>query len=93
MNANFVDFLVPYATEVPDIDIDHIETPSTTNPLGIKGVGEAGCIAVGATIASGLSDALSDFKNNDFHQTPITPSMIFEVIKQWIIRNATSYFA
>ena len=82
MNANFVDFLVPYATEVPDVDIDHIETPSTTNPLGIKGVGEAGCIAVGATIASGLSDALSDFKNNDFHQTPITPSMIFEVMKQ-----------
>ncbi len=82
MNANFVDFLVPYATEIPHIEIDHIETPSTTNPLGIKGVGEAGCIAVGATVASGLSDALKDYKNNDFHHIPISPSMIFDVINK-----------
>ena len=48
MNANFADFLVPYATEMPDVEIIHLETPSPLNPLGIKGVGEAGCIAVGA---------------------------------------------
>ncbi len=84
-NANFVDFLVPYATEIPDIQVEHLETPSPLNPLGVKGVGEAGCIAVGATIASGLKDALSPFGNENFHHTPITPSMIFEAIKQGVL--------
>jgi len=47
----------------------------------VKGVGEAGCIAVGATIASGLADALQDFNKPKFHSTPITPSMIYEVMR------------
>jgi len=80
-NANFVDFLVPYATEIPPVEIYHLETPSPLNPLGVKGVGEAGCIAVGATIASGLADALQDFNKPKFHSTPITPSMIYEVMR------------
>jgi CO/xanthine dehydrogenase Mo-binding subunit len=76
MNANFVDFLVPYATEIPNIEILHLETPSPLNPLGVKGVGEAGCIAVGAVIASGVADALQPFDAGKFHHVPITPSMI-----------------
>ncbi|KHL17107.1 UNVERIFIED_CONTAM: hypothetical protein LK11_14170, partial [Mumia flava] len=41
-NASFMDFLMPYVTEVPTtIDVDHLETPSPLNPLGIKGAGEA----------------------------------------------------
>jgi len=80
-NANFVDFLVPYATEIPPVEIYHLETASPLNPLGVKGVGEAGCIAVGATIASGLADALQDFNKPKFHSTPITPSMIYEVMR------------
>jgi len=80
-NANFVDFLVPYATEIPPVEIYHLETPSPLNPLGVKGVGEAGCIAVGATIASGLADALQDFNKPKFHSIPITPSMIYEVMR------------
>ncbi|MCP4999031.1 MAG: molybdopterin-dependent oxidoreductase, partial [Hyphomicrobiales bacterium] len=79
-NANFVDFLIPYATEIPDVDIQHLETPSPLNPLGVKGVGEAGCIAVGATVASGVADALSSLGGHKFHHTPITPSMIFDAI-------------
>jgi CO/xanthine dehydrogenase Mo-binding subunit len=76
LNANFVDFLVPYATEIPDVEIMHLETPSPLNPLGVKGVGEAGCIAVGAVIASGIEDALKPLGAGKFRQTPITPSMI-----------------
>jgi CO/xanthine dehydrogenase Mo-binding subunit len=58
LNASFMDFLMPYATEVPEsIDIDHLETPSPLNPLGIKGAGEAGCIPVSAVIASAIEDA------------------------------------
>ena len=75
-NANFVDFLVPYATEIPQVEIVHLETPSPLNPLGVKGVGEAGCIAVGAVIASAIEDALKPLGAGKFRHTPITPSMI-----------------
>src|SRR6185312_3728409 len=43
-NASFMDFLMPYSSEVPDVVIDHQQTPSPLNPLGIKGAGEAGVI-------------------------------------------------
>ena len=81
LNANFVDFLVPYATEVPNVEVLHLETPSPLNPLGVKGVGEAGCIAVGAVIASGIEDALRPLGAGKFHQTPITPSMIHAALE------------
>jgi carbon-monoxide dehydrogenase large subunit len=58
LNASFMDFLMPYVTELPEsIEIDHLETPSPLNPLGIKGAGEAGCIPVSAVIASAIEDA------------------------------------
>ncbi len=79
-NANFVDFVIPYATEIPKVEMYHLETPTPLNPLGVKGVGEAGCIATAATIASGLTDALREFGNPKFRSTPITPSMVHEVI-------------
>ncbi|NEA29298.1 aerobic carbon-monoxide dehydrogenase large subunit [Actinomadura bangladeshensis] len=57
LNASFMDFLMPYATEIPHIETDHMETPSPLNPLGIKGAGEAGVIPVSAVIASAVEDA------------------------------------
>lgn len=57
LNASFMDFLMPYATEVPVITTDHLETPSPLNPLGIKGAGEAGVIPVSAVLASAIEDA------------------------------------
>ena len=58
LNASFMDFLMPYVTEVPDgIDIDHLETPSPLNPLGIKGAGEAGVIPSAAVFAAAIEDA------------------------------------
>lgn len=80
MNANFVDFLMPYATEVPNVEILHLETPSPLNPLGVKGVGEAGCIAVGPVVASGVEDALRPLNAGKFHHVPITPSMIYAAL-------------
>jgi carbon-monoxide dehydrogenase large subunit len=76
LNANFVDFLVPYATEIPEVEILHLETPSPLNALGVKGVGEAGCIAVGAVVASGVEDALKALGGGAFRHVPVTPSMI-----------------
>ena len=48
LNASFMDYLLPTATDVPPIETAHRETPSPFNPLGLKGVGEAGCIPTGA---------------------------------------------
>jgi CO/xanthine dehydrogenase Mo-binding subunit len=81
-NANLMDFLVPYATEIPDVSILHLETPSPLNPLGVKGVGEAGCIAVGAVVASGVEDALRPFGALKFHQVPLSPTMIAAALEQ-----------
>jgi carbon-monoxide dehydrogenase large subunit len=80
-NANLMDFLVPYATEVPNVSILHLETPSPLNPLGVKGVGEAGCIAVGAVVASGVEDALRQLGPVKFHQVPLTPTMISDALE------------
>ncbi|GAB3704395.1 aerobic carbon-monoxide dehydrogenase large subunit [Mariniluteicoccus flavus] len=57
LNASFMDFLMPFASEVPHIETDHLETPSPLNPLGIKGAGEAGTIPASAVIASAIEDA------------------------------------
>ena len=74
-NASFMEFLMPYATEVPAIEIDHIETPSPLNPLGIKGAGEAGVIPVGAVIGSAIEDALGV----PITEMPLSPLKLFQL--------------
>jgi aerobic carbon-monoxide dehydrogenase large subunit len=81
-NASLMDFLVPYATEIPPVSILHLETPSPLNPLGVKGVGEAGCIAVGAVVASGVEDALRPLGPVKIRHVPLTPRMISEALEQ-----------
>ena len=81
LNASFMDFLMPYVTEVPDvIDIDHLETPSPLNPLGIKGAGEAGVIPSAAVFAAAIEDAerLSP-SGLAITAMPISPSDLFEL--------------
>jgi aerobic carbon-monoxide dehydrogenase large subunit len=57
-NASFMDFLMPYLSEIPTPEIAHSETPSPLNPLGIKGAGEAGVIPVSACLAAAIEDAV-----------------------------------
>ncbi|MFZ0128715.1 MAG: xanthine dehydrogenase family protein molybdopterin-binding subunit [Candidatus Dormiibacterota bacterium] len=59
LSANFMDFRLPTADVVPEVILDHVETPSPLNPLGVKGTGEAGVIPVSAVIAEAIEDALS----------------------------------
>ncbi|WP_166355082.1 aerobic carbon-monoxide dehydrogenase large subunit [Phytoactinopolyspora limicola] len=70
LNASFMDFLMPYSTEVPAVETDHLETPSPLNPLGIKGAGEAGVIPGSAALASAIEDA-EGFR---ITRMPISPS-------------------
>ncbi len=78
LNASYMDFLIPYATEVPHIEIDHLETPSPLNPLGIKGAGEAGVIPGMAVFAAAIEDA-EGFR---ITRMPISPSELFHLRKQ-----------
>jgi carbon-monoxide dehydrogenase large subunit len=56
--GSYMDYLLPTATDVPSMNIDHLETLSPLNPLGIKGVGESGALPVPAVLASAIDDAL-----------------------------------
>jgi CO/xanthine dehydrogenase Mo-binding subunit len=77
-NASFMEFLIPYATEVPEPVIGHLETPSPLNPLGVKGAGEAGVIPVGAVIGSAIEDALGV----PVTEMPLSPLKLFELERQ-----------
>lgn len=70
--GTFADYLLPTATEVPDIEILHMETPSPFTPLGAKGVGEGNCMSTPACIANAVADALgvSDLA------LPLTPARV-----------------
>ena len=57
--STLMDYPLPNASDVPNIQITHLETPSPLNPLGIKGVGEAGAIPVPALVAEAIDDALA----------------------------------
>ncbi len=76
LNASFMDFLMPYVSEVPrQIEIDHLQTPSPLNPLGVKGAGEAGVIPGAAVIAAAIEDA----EGFPIRSMPISPSDLFEL--------------
>ena len=77
-NASFMEFLMPYATEIPKIEIDHIETPSPLNPLGVKGAGEAGVIPVGAVLASAIEEATGVA----ITEMPLSPLKLFDLTSQ-----------
>jgi carbon-monoxide dehydrogenase large subunit len=79
-NASFMDYLLPTAIEVPTMETEHVETPSPLNPLGVKGVGEAGAIPVGAAFAQALEDALAPF-GVEVLEIPLSPQRLFELLE------------
>lgn len=82
MNASFADYLLVSATEMPPrIEVGHLETRSTLNELGAKGVGEAGAIPVPALFAHALEDALYDRKL-EILEMPLSPNRLFELLNQ-----------
>ncbi len=78
LNASFMDYLLPTANDVPHIDIGHEETPSPLNPMGVKGVGEAGAIPVGALFAQAVEDALEH--KIEVLEIPLSPNRLFELV-------------
>jgi carbon-monoxide dehydrogenase large subunit len=81
MNASFMDYLLPTATDVPRIETDHRETPSPFNLMGLKGVGEAGCIPTGAVFAQAVDDAIGG-TGLEICEIPLSPNRLFELIEK-----------
>jgi len=80
LNASFMDYLLPTATDVPPIETAHRETRSPFNYLGLKGVGEAGCIPTGALFAQAVEDALAG-TGIEITEIPLSPNRLFELIE------------
>jgi aerobic carbon-monoxide dehydrogenase large subunit len=78
--TTYMDFLMPTAMEIPEIEIVHTETPSPLNPLGVKGVGEAGAIPGPAVLAEAIEDALAPLGIR-IREMPLTPGRIRELIE------------
>ncbi|MCZ6873198.1 MAG: molybdopterin-dependent oxidoreductase, partial [bacterium] len=81
LSGSFMDYLVPSPTEIPPIDLIHMEYPSPRNPLGVKGVGEGGAISPPAALANAVEDALQSF-NICIRETPLSPERVMRLIQQ-----------
>ncbi len=77
LTQTFMDYLLPSLSEVPAVEIGHVETPSPLNPLGVKGAGEAGVIPVPAVIASAIEDALGV----RITEMPLSHTRLLELIR------------
>jgi len=80
VTGSFVDYLVPSAPDLPSFTTDRTETPSTTNVLGVKGVGEAGTIASTPAIVNGVIDALRHLGVTDMTM-PCSPFRVWSTIQ------------
>jgi CO/xanthine dehydrogenase Mo-binding subunit len=81
LNASFADYLLVGATEMPHIEVHHVETPSPLNELGAKGAGEAGAIPVPALFAQAVENALSD-RGVEIMEMPLSPNRLFELLNK-----------
>jgi carbon-monoxide dehydrogenase large subunit len=77
--ATFADYLLPSAVDLPTFSTDRTETPATTNPLGVKGVGEAGTIASTPAVVNAIVDAVRHLGVTDI-EMPCTPMRVWKAI-------------
>ena len=78
--STLADYILPGATEVPDIGIDHMESPSPWTRFGQKGIGEGGAIGPPAAIANAVNDALRDL-GVEVTELPMTPRRLRALIQ------------
>ena len=86
MNSSLVDYLVPTANEIPTPILDRTITPSPSNELGVKGIGEAGTIAASAAVINAVVDALKPL-GIDHVDMPASPDRVWKLIQDAQRRN------
>ena len=82
LNGNMMDYLVPMATEMPDIDIGHVVTPTADSELGAKGAGEAGTAGAPACVMNAINDALRHLGAAPITTMPITPERVLGALRK-----------
>ena len=80
LTTTFADYLLPSATEVPNIELHFLQSPSPLNPLGVKGVGESGCVPAAGAIVAAVEHALSPL-GVTIGEYPMTPARLFALIE------------
>ena len=78
--STMIDYMLPGATEVPDIRVFHMQTPSPYTEFGIKGLGEGGAVGPPAALVSAVNDALRSL-NVEVFDLPLTPERILAAIE------------
>jgi len=81
LSGSLMDYAIPKADDVPWLDVVLDEHPSIVNPLGVKGVGESGCIAGASAVANAVEDALAD-RGVIVRELPITPARLYALLHQ-----------
>jgi carbon-monoxide dehydrogenase large subunit len=81
VTGSMVDYLVPAPPDMPSFQTDRTETPSTTNPLGVKGVGEAGTIASTPAVVNAVVDAIRHLGVDDVRMA-CTPERVWRAIHE-----------
>ncbi len=82
LNATMMDYLVPMAGEMPDIEIGHVVTPTKDSELGAKGAGEAGTAGAPACVMNAINDALRPLGAAPITAMPITPERVLAALRQ-----------
>ena len=80
VTGTMLDYAVPRASQMPTIETAHTVTPSPVNPLGVKGIGEAGTIASAACLVSAVCDALAPLGITHIDK-PLTPARVWAAIQ------------
>ena len=79
LSGCFMDYALPRASDLPPVQLEHIESPSPRNPLGVKGLGEGGAIGPPAAIANAVEDALRAY-GVVVRRGPLAPPRVRELI-------------
>ena len=81
LTASFMDYAMPRASDVSAVAIESNPVPTKTNPLGVKGAGEAGTVGAMPAVANALVDALSDFGVHHI-EMPATPERVWRALRE-----------
>ena len=79
LTGSLLDYALPKSEQIPRMRTSFQVTPSPTNPLGVKGIGEAGCVAAPPVIVSAVCDALKSFGITHIDM-PLTPPKVWRAI-------------
>ena len=80
LNGNLMDYLLPMANEMPDIEVGHVVTPTADSELGAKGAGEAGTAGAPGSVMNALNDALRPLNAALLVEMPFTPERVLRAL-------------